>query len=263
MRLSAQWLDTVWKPAAWLGWALKSQCHMFTLPGVTGANVVIDWMHAAYLGAYQYVVASVFYLLCFSIMPGTPKQNLERCWLFIKQFYKTAKTRHRYRYCNKLSMFVRKTGFPKLRGKAAKINGIVPAIQALWQNCMSVRITVHKKINTMLKQIALAESILSEHIGEVALPAPSADKFKHAVFAFCQLHVQLSEHFENEGVKVFNVTAKSHMLLHAALLSKYLNPVLVWCFKRRGFHAEITENCKDAPERQQDVSSYHKDGTSL
>jgi hypothetical protein len=35
---------------------------------------------------------------------------------------------------------------------------------------------------------------------------------------------------EEEEAHLFQVTSKTHMALHCALLSKHINPRVVWCF---------------------------------
>ena len=46
-----------------------------------------------------------------------------------------------------------------------------------------------------------------------------------------QLHTQLLEHFKGLNIKAFNQTSKTHFALHSVMLSKYIHPYLVWCFK--------------------------------
>ena len=119
-RKTASWVQTCWKPSEWLAWPERSKCKLFTLPGLSACTVALDWMHCKYLGSDQYMFGSVMWLLCFVVMPETPLQNLLACWIFISRFYKEQETEHRFKFLNKLSMFVRKSGFPKLRGKAAE-----------------------------------------------------------------------------------------------------------------------------------------------
>ena len=123
-----------------------SKCKLLTLPGLSACTVALDWMHCKYLGSDQYMFGSVMWLLCFVVMPETPLQNLLACWIFISRFYKEQETEHRLKFLNKLSMFVRKSGFPKLRGKAAEIKGFGPALLALWESQMKQSLDVHNKI---------------------------------------------------------------------------------------------------------------------
>ena len=81
---------------------------MFEAVGVTVCTVALDYMHSKYIGSDQYTSGSVLYLLCFIMLPKSPKENLADCWAFIKDYYKAHGTKHRYASIEKLSMFVRK-----------------------------------------------------------------------------------------------------------------------------------------------------------
>ncbi|CAJ1345031.1 unnamed protein product [Effrenium voratum] len=52
----------------------------------------------------------------------------------------------------------------------------------------------------------------------------------NAMDAMLLLQTQIAEHFVEEGLQYFDVTAKSHMLQHCALAAKHLSPRVVWCF---------------------------------
>ena len=120
-RPNAPWLSTIVNPSDWKN-NKRSSNELFNLPGISCHNLCYDFMHCKYLGSDQYILGSLLYFLCFSVMAGAPKQNLQRIWLWIKAFYRNNKSFPRvYRYLNKLSMFVRKKDFPKLRGKAGEL----------------------------------------------------------------------------------------------------------------------------------------------
>ena len=60
-----------------------------------------------------------------------------------------------------------------------------------------------------------------------------AAAFQEAVFAYGHLGHLLWCHFQETDLKkqgLFTCTSKTHAICHSALLSRYLNPRLVWCF---------------------------------
>ena len=65
-------------------------------------------------------------------MNQEPEANIQRLWSRIKQIYKEQRTLHRYKFLE-LSMFSRKSGAVKLRGKGIEIKGILPILLQLWQ----------------------------------------------------------------------------------------------------------------------------------
>ena len=58
---------------------------------------------------------------CRGIECEDPLDNLLIAWDCMKAYYKANAILYRFRYMNKLTTFVRKKGFPKLRGTAAEI----------------------------------------------------------------------------------------------------------------------------------------------
>jgi len=198
-------------------------------------------MHTKYLGSDQYQFGSLLYLLCFLMLPNSPKDNLGECWSFIKAYYGTHRTKHRYTAIEKLSMFVRKKGPPKLRGKAGEVKGLGPALLALWQSKMNAGLEVHKQIRLMLLLNVRMEAILDTHQHEYKLPGDAANKFIKFAFGMAQCQSVVAQHFANEDCEkvLFESTAKTHMVLHAALTSGALNPALVWCFVGEDFMRKV------------------------
>ena len=97
---------------------------LFQIPGVAGPTVAVGFMHNKYLASDMYAFGGLWYYLCFHLLPKSPHDNLQDLWLELKGLYKQLNTRHRYNYFNKLTMFVKKTGPPKLRGRAAEVKGM-------------------------------------------------------------------------------------------------------------------------------------------
>ena len=118
-----------------------------------------------------------------------------------------------------------------------------PAMLHLWAKFMAKKgdkqkVGVHKMIYLLLKQVDDMNTILNHHPprdGHFSLPTEEGDKFIKACFTMGQLHKQLSEHFSDAGVKVFNITAKSHCMMHTALDCKSIHPCLVWCYQGESF----------------------------
>ena len=222
-----------WKPQEWFDWPGRSKCPLFQAIGVTACSVQLDWLHVKYLGNDQYLYASVFHLLCFVVLPSTPVNNLLSMWEEMKTLYKTLGIVHQYRYFNRLTMFQRKSGPPKLRGKGAEIHHLHKVVLHLWSKHHNHHITVHRQILTVLKLNSRIEDLLDEHKESVALPAAAAKELLDACCSNCSMcHVQslLFDHFSDEPVQLFNTTLKTHDLIHLALHSHQINPRVVWNF---------------------------------
>ena len=232
---NAPWVDTCWTVAKWFEWVNRSMHIIFSVPGVSVLSVMLDYMHLKYLGSDQYQFASVFALLVHRVMPGTPQENLDSCWAFIQDFYRQHGTNYRYQYLNKLTMFMRKNGYVKLRGKAGEIKDLGPALLALWEAKIKdlippEQLDIHRVIALMLKLNVKMEEILTEHKHLNALPKSEAKTFTAAAFGMAQCMHEAAEHYLTDDIKMFDITAKLHMIMHCALLAEHINPRLVWCF---------------------------------
>ena len=176
------------------------------------------------------------------ILPNQPKQNLAECWAAIVSFYKANNSKHRYQNITKLSMFVRKSGVIKLRGKAAELKGFSGAILHIWQQYMNPTLDIHKKIKLMLKLNLKMEEMMDLYTDQIKFPAASAQKFVEFGFAMFQLQKDINNHFNADpdcNKQLFSLTGKIHMVLHSCLLSDRINPKLVWCFMGEDFMRKV------------------------
>ena len=133
---------------------------------------------------------------------------------------------------------------------------------------------VHKMVRLCLAQSVEMENILRSHLpadGFLALPRDAADKFTEATCAMASLTVQLRDHFATEtSHKIFTVTAKTHMLLHIALLSHIIHPRLTWCFSGEDYMHRVqrlvASCCTGRPlfsRTMESVSSHYRLGLHL
>ena len=192
-------------------------------------------MHSMHLGWLQYFYGSVLHLLCFTLMPEEALQNLLTIHQFIKNFQNINRTKHKYKMrLDKLTMFQPKKGYPKLRGRAADISGLHAAMLALCNHYMSAENLQRKQIRLFLQlNSRLADTLetYSPTYGYTAVPANVANELYETGLNMAQLHVQLSEHFKGIDLQVFNITSKTHFVLHCLQLSSYIHPFAVWCYK--------------------------------
>lgn len=262
----AKWLDLQWTPSAWLLWDGRSACRLFQTPGITAVSVAPDYMHSKYLGADQYVYGSVFYILCYMVLPGAALENLLVCWNFIKTYYRNFDTKHKFQSIQKLSMFLRKSGGVKLRGKAAEIKGLAPVMLALWEMYMNHSLDIHKKIALLLKVNLKMEELLASCAHEVNLNSEAAALFRRYAFAWAQLQEEVYHFFQNEEISctLFTCTSKIHQVVHSAINSKFLNPCLVWCFIGEDFMKRVQklgESCVrgvKAPKAQSKMLMHYR-----
>ena len=221
-----------WTPATWRPWSQRSSSPLFEVPGASGACVAVDYMHLKYLGADQYFFGGIFYMLVYCILGADPLQNLQVVWCKMKDLYKTKKVPVTYKYFNRLSMFKRKTGPPKLRGRAAEVRWLHKIMPDLWLSFCNTDLLLHRQVLVTLKLSSHVESLLDQYKGFNALPQPAAQQFKVTMFQTLHLQHMVATHFdwEEDLPSICSITMKHHMLQHLALHCHELSPRLVWCF---------------------------------
>ena len=233
-RENSPWQATLLTPTNWSEhW--QSTCALFALPGMNALCVGMDYMHNMFLGWLQYAYGSIFYLLTHECLSLEPLANLKTVWTFIKEIQRHDASRHGYRHrLDKLSMFTKQKGYPKLKGRAADIKGLDKALQLCWTQYMFPDNMQHAQIAAFLAlNVEIAEILdtYSPKYGHMGVPAGPYEDMCTKVAQMAQLHLQLCEHYKDQEVSLFNMTSKTHFVIHSIQLSKHLHPSLAWCFK--------------------------------
>ena len=190
-------------------------------------------MHVKHLGIDQYFCGSVLWLLCYIVLEDSASENLARVVLKAKEWWTANKYGDHFNNI-KLSMFHDPAKpyeqFPKLKGRAAEIKNLVPALLHIWTAYSDPTDTLHKLISFGLRCSHRLDQIMHEHVKDDVLPPDTAREWKTCVFAFLACQTKLARSFNNDGFKLFNVTVKSHALAHIGLDAQKLNPRRGWCY---------------------------------
>lgn len=241
-RPAAAWRSTVFSRDGWqIEHGHQNSCPLFTiLPEVSGLSVQPDLMHVKYLGYIQYFLGSVLYLLCYVIMPQDPLSNLRQIGLMVSRFQRQLElpTRVPMNFFTKLSLFKRKTGFPKLKGKAAQVKALVPTLARVWQRWSSQDNLHHRRIGLVFKLDLEMEKLLNEYQpndGYYALPAAEASTLRQKHNQMAQLMVMLEDFYKDEARPLFNVVSKLHYACHLIDNANTLHPFTSWCWKGEDF----------------------------
>ena len=136
-------------------------------------------------------------------MPNDPQANLNRIWSDIVSYYRMHNTKVRYRYLNKLTMYLRKSGTPKLRGKAGEIRHLAHPMLHIWNKHMGAESDVNLQIRALLKQSCALEDLLSEYRDELFFPPPVAAQFGETLSNMLVLQAALASHFTEEETDLF------------------------------------------------------------
>ena len=101
----------------------------------------------------------------------------------------------------------------------------------LWSKHYNKHIAVHRQVLALLKMNSKIEDLLDEHKHEMALPANAAKELLDACCCMCHLQQLLYDHFGGEEVQLFNITLKTHDVIHLALHRHQVSPRLIWNFR--------------------------------
>lgn len=163
---------------------------------------------------------------------GLPEANVAFVWRQLREYYAEHRVQNRFRIL-KLSMFVGSGlgGYPMLRGKAATIKDVMPALMSIWKRGGGEDVGIVRLVGLALETCAALDCILEEHLPPRLPPAVARDFFAK-IALFCQLCSELQNW---NGLKVFNLTQKAHYMMHVAFRARHMNPRMSWCFRGEDF----------------------------
>ena len=127
---------------------------------------------------------------------------------------------------------------PKLKSKAIETRDLAKPLLALWKKFGFEGVHFEKVTRALEKSIECDE-ILSRHKRDWTLPANELIRFQDAMWDFVQLQDELSVAAGQRGLKLFNVTIKSHYLCHIALQCEHMSASQTWCYMPEDFMARM------------------------
>ena len=121
--------------------------------------------------------------------------------------------------------------FPCLKGKAAEIRHLGPALLSAFQENMNHADQIQRQVALALKLVCRMEELVDENKEFYKWPQDVAQEFEKCTVTFCKLSTAVGNHLHVRGIMLFNYTIKYHYLLHIGLLCHHMNPVLAWCYQ--------------------------------
>ena len=216
-RPTAAWIPKIYTVEDSLEAGMNT-CILFATVGVTILSWYPDWMHCKPLGIDKFLLGSVLWLLVHQILPGAVEENLEQLWEDIEEIYEYMGTQCRYGHMRQ-TMFTTKSA-PKLQGRAAEIKDMGPVMVKLWEKYGNMKLAMHRQILIILKGSAHCDEILADHPSDYALPDEVADDLTATAHIYLSTWYEVSQHFKDDDVPLFGITAKAHFLLHCCLNSR-------------------------------------------
>ena len=106
-----------------------------------------------------------------------------------------------------------------------------PVLKAVWQE-FGKESPWYDQLSLVLDLNNQLDQILDSHPVShyCCLPKEIATQFLENAMAVAQVTKVVSQSCKASGINAFSVTSKAHDLIHIAMLSKYVHPILTSCF---------------------------------
>lgn len=160
-------------------------------------------------------------------------------WRGLLEYWRENRTVDRYTHLQ-LEMFVANPraphkAFPKLKGRAAEVKSLGPALLHVFSTAMDMHDDQHKQIRLALKLSIDMENLMALHHDEHKFPPSAVNEMTRCALNFNRLVTSLAHFYNTRGQLLFNVTIKFHYLVHSAKRSGQLNPRYGWNYGGEDF----------------------------
>ena len=226
---SAPWVATTWTNETFASHYGDFQHRLLrTLPGFGITMYIVDVLHAKWLGADQFYLGSVLFLLTNYVMTGGAKENLAVLVRAIRTQYVKDKVPTKSQYPS-LTITQYKSGkagtLPKLKGTGMQCRSLSVVMPAVFREFMDAGNPRHQKVLVGLEIMKETNAILDSNRGAHRLPKPAADRLIELSFLLAQITTSLIKYYHPRRIPLFHYTQKQHDCLHLALTGRFTNPM--------------------------------------
>jgi len=220
------------------------------LIGLTILCICLDILHILDLGVLQWFLASAIWTLVHeSGLPGDFHARANHIWALLCSAYAAEGTNAREKISREefFGAFARQTGpkpgsYPELSSKAAKLRHTLPALLRVCEEVhrsQGLHRQEHLDRLECLRNLVRFYSIV-EGGGHVLSP-PDAAELATVTDAFLRHQNNASSIYWDRGVKLYNVTFKSHLLWHMSRHAKWFNPRHGWAYRDESFVGSVAK----------------------
>ena len=233
---TSSWVRAPYNPTQWRALYDGRFLHwIFSLAHVSNLTLDPDELHVIHLGVQQWFLGSVTWILVYAVMRGTPTENVDALWAFIRGYY--LRNRVETQYTNfGLNFFTNparpRLQYPCLKGRGAECKGLVGALLEAWQH-FNPRGDARVRI-CLLRQLEVNETI-SANADNMFIPREDVPGFQRAIYEFLENYTSLAISATDNGDLLFNTTAKLHWYYHLGERAAFLNPRVGSCWLDEDF----------------------------
>ena len=208
-----------------------------------------DTLHVADLGVSKHIGGSVLHELCYDILPGSAKENMDQIWNEIQQLYRAQQTSSQFSYLS-LASFVTGTvdsphaNYPLLGGKGAEIRHLIPILNSIWRAHMRPGNNHDRMVERVLQMMTSFYECINytdaNGVHPFHLPAHIAAKLVKDIDRLLTFYSHLSRESMLNNVMRWYIVPKHHYLWHLADEATDLNPRMSWCYANEDFVGKIS-----------------------
>ena len=137
-------------------------------------------------------------------------------------------------------------GYAKLRGKGSEVRHLGRALALVFEEFYNNALQTHREILLMLQLNVEMENILEANRNEYALLGDEAARFEGACDSMLILNGKIARAFAENGLQLFDLTAKVHLLQHLGILARGISPRVTWCFAGEDFQRRAQQLAQSA-----------------
>ena len=177
---------------------------------------------------------------------GGDDLGMFRGWLAFQGLYRR-RTSQQYKNLN-LNTFTDPLrphqSYPKLKGRAAEIKHVVPALLRAWNHYMDPTNAEHKRVQAVLEAQFDIQSCIDEGAGDAFMTDEACAGLCQAVDRFLAQYSLLAHAADQAGFLIWNVAPKMYWLRHLAERSRYLHPRRSSCFTDEDYVGKVKLVCQ-------------------
>ena len=238
-RQNARWKVRLVGSAEWRALNANSMHDIFRrFTFLSTQNVEPDEMHCIHIGTSMYFLGSILWVLTYRILTGTPHANMGQIWTEIAAAYRALACPTQYGNLGLTSFHdpaKPRAAYPKLKGRAAEVKWLAPALQAVWARHMRHGVEQDHWVAGCLASLCQMQSILDSDSRNFFLEPGQVLHFRTLVDQHLSLYSRLAAAADSVGDLLWTVAPKHHLMWHLAWKSQYLHPRRGSCYQDEDF----------------------------
>ncbi|CAE7218344.1 unnamed protein product [Symbiodinium natans] len=242
----------------------RDGCHVLRRKTLCPASVFPDLMHTKHLGVDQRICGSVVWLLIHQVMEGDVEANRRQLVTEIHAHRQQPSDRPVRRLT--AGMYLGKTSdadclqsYPCLRAKAAETRATLAALKDVWRERMDAGNELHVLTNIVLDLSNFIDTEVAASQEWHPTVEESAQLLTAAV-TLTQCLTKLTKDYLRQGRHLFQLTFKSHWLIHCMQYSEFMNPKYLWTYSGEDYMSRCKTLLKSCLNGRKPLSALQRFG---